>query len=90
MLDAATLPLLGLRNAAAHVVRRRNGAVSRSVCLAQVRRLAQDLPRSPYVVNLCEDFALFLVAFAAVIARGKASLLPPTPGSGEHPCDVSG
>ena len=57
--------------------------MGRSISLAEVRedvgRFAASLPASRgFLVNLCEDRYLFLVAYCAAIARGWTNLLPPT------------
>ncbi|MGN6788072.1 MAG: AMP-binding protein [Rhodanobacteraceae bacterium] len=46
--------------------------------LADVAALAARLPEAPAAVNLCEDRYAFLVAFAALLARGQTNLLPPS------------
>ena len=43
-----------------------------------VRALAARLPRSGYVVNLCEDRYAFMVGFAAALASRQTTLLPPS------------
>jgi acyl-coenzyme A synthetase/AMP-(fatty) acid ligase len=43
-----------------------------------VAALAARLPAAPAAVNLCEDRYAFLVAFAALLARGQVNLLPPS------------
>lgn len=45
--------------------------------LADVAALAERLPASGEVVNLCLDRYAFAVAFGAALARGRTSLLPP-------------
>lgn len=39
--------------------------------------LADNLPESAYVINLCRDRYLFALAFCAVLTRGMTNLLPP-------------
>jgi acyl-coenzyme A synthetase/AMP-(fatty) acid ligase len=46
--------------------------------LADVDTLASRLPAAQAAVNLCEDRYAFLVAFAALLARGQINLLPPS------------
>jgi len=46
--------------------------------LAHVNHVAHCLPQRRFVINLCEDRYLFLVAFAAIIVRGQTNLLPPS------------
>ena len=45
---------------------------------AAVRALSRELPRKPYVVNLCEDRYAFTVGFAASLIAGQTTLLPPS------------
>lgn len=61
------------------VVAWRNGQpVTAAVFLAHVAQVAATLPDAACAVNLCEDRYAFLVAFAALIARGQVNLLPPS------------
>ena len=46
--------------------------------LGDVSALAARLPVAQAAVNLCEDRYAFLVAFAALLARGQTNLLPPS------------
>jgi acyl-coenzyme A synthetase/AMP-(fatty) acid ligase len=46
--------------------------------LADVAALVAHLPAAQAAVNLCEDRYAFLVAFAALLARGQTNLLPPS------------
>lgn len=62
-----------------HVVARRDGvAIRAGAFLAEVAALAVRLPDAAAAVNLCEDRYAFLVAFAALLARGQVNLLPPS------------
>lgn len=70
------LPLLLLLDPAAVLVWRDGGAVTASQFLAHVRQVAETLPTATAAVNLCEDRYAFLVAFAAIVLRGQANLLP--------------
>ncbi|GHA14706.1 AMP-ligase [Arenicella chitinivorans] len=66
-----TTPLRGL-------AQENNGRiVSRNQFLAHVLRMAERLPATQHVINLCESRYLFLVATWAAIARGQTTLLPP-------------
>jgi hypothetical protein len=58
------------------------GAVSAAVFFAQAARLARALPQGAHVINLCETRHGFMVGFAAALARGQVSLLPPARGRG--------
>lgn len=63
---------------AARPVLYRNGQpLSAGRFLAQARALADCLPATPYLVNLCEDRGHFLVAFCAALLAGRTTLLPP-------------
>ncbi len=46
--------------------------------LAHVNHVASCLPQRRFIINLCEDRYLFLVAFAAGLVRGQTQLLPPS------------
>nr|WP_240147973.1 AMP-binding protein [Luteibacter yeojuensis] len=73
----APLPLLV--GALSRPVAWRDGRpVSAATFLGHVRRVASLLPDADSAVNLCEDRYAFLVAFAALIVRGQANLLPPS------------
>jgi acyl-coenzyme A synthetase/AMP-(fatty) acid ligase len=45
--------------------------------VAEVRALAARLPAADSVINLCDNRYRFLVGFAAALARGLTTLLPP-------------
>lgn len=51
------------------------GPITASRFLHAAYRLAQALPDSPAVVNLCQDRYRFIVAFAAAMIAGRTSLL---------------
>ena len=53
-------------------------AVTVGQFLADVSALAAQLPVAQAAVNLCDDRYAFLVAFAALLARGQTNLLPPS------------
>jgi acyl-coenzyme A synthetase/AMP-(fatty) acid ligase len=53
-------------------------AVAVEAFLADVEALAARLPAAPAAVNLCDDRYAFMVAFAALLVRGQANLLPPS------------
>jgi len=62
-----------------HVVAWRGGrAVRAPAFLRDVAALAARLPQAAAAINLCEDRYAFLVAFAALAARGQTNLLPPS------------
>ena len=70
------LPLLSAAALDTPIAWRRNRPVSRAMFLRHVGAVARRLPPARFVLNLCEDRYLFLVAFAAVGANGQTSLLP--------------
>lgn len=51
--------------------------VSRAAFLGDVEALARDIPAGRAHFNLCEDRYRFAVAFAAILLRGGANILPP-------------
>lgn len=53
-------------------------AVAVETFLSDVDTLAARLPAATAAVNLCEDRYAFMVAFAALLVRGQANLLPPS------------
>lgn len=53
-------------------------AIAVETFLADVDALAARLPTAPAAVNLCDDRYAFMVAFAALLVRGQANLLPPS------------
>jgi acyl-coenzyme A synthetase/AMP-(fatty) acid ligase len=76
-LAGAPLPLLV--GALSRPIAWRGGrAVSAATFLGHVRQVAALLPDADSAVNLCEDRYAFLVAFAALVVRGQANLLPPS------------
>lgn len=58
------------------IVWRGGQPVTAAAFLADVAALAARLPVAHAAVNLCEDRYAFLVAFAALLARGQINLLP--------------
>ena len=77
-----TLPLMpGYRPAPPPdlpLIRRGYRALSQPALLAAAARLAAELPPAPWVVNLCEDRGLFILALCAAMIRGVRTLLPPS------------
>lgn len=55
----------------------RGQPISVSCFLQDVAQLAQALPHTRYILNLCTDRYRFAVCFAAALTRGQVSLLPP-------------
>lgn len=72
------LPLLADPSPQRNIAWRAGGAVAAADFLADVAALAERLPAAPAAINLCEDRYAFLVAFAALLVRGQANLLPPS------------
>ena len=74
---AGRLPLLGARDLSAPLAWRAGVPVSGQAFLADVARLAAQLPAQGPVVNVCGDRYAFAVGLSAALVRGQASLLPP-------------
>jgi len=72
------LPLLRVASADRVIAWRDGRAVRATEFLGEVAALAQRLPSASAAINLCEDRYAFLVAFAALAARGQTNLLPPS------------
>jgi acyl-coenzyme A synthetase/AMP-(fatty) acid ligase len=70
------LPLIAGFDAAAPLVWHPQGALSAGEFLRGVLALADALPARPYLVNLCEQRAHFLMAWCAAAVRGQTNLLP--------------
>ncbi|GAA4345025.1 xanthomonadin biosynthesis 3-hydroxybenozate--AMP ligase XanA2 [Variovorax defluvii] len=71
------LPLLAARDPDAPLAWRHGQPVSARAFLADVARLAPQLPAGSAAVNLCTDRYDFALGLAAALVRGQASLLPP-------------
>ncbi len=52
------------------------GLIHCAAFIGQAQRLAAQLPQSPWVINLCENRYLFMLAFCAALLRGQTNLLP--------------
>jgi acyl-coenzyme A synthetase/AMP-(fatty) acid ligase len=70
------LPLIAGFEATAPLLWQRGAALTAGQFLGQVLALAEALPDEPYLVNLCEERANFLVAWCAALVRGQTNLLP--------------
>jgi acyl-coenzyme A synthetase/AMP-(fatty) acid ligase len=70
------LPLIAGFDPAAPLIWQRGSVLSAGEFLGQVLALAEALPNAPYLVNLCELRANFLVAWCAAALRGQTNLLP--------------
>ena len=73
-----TLPLIRFADPARPLAWHAGRAVSVGEFLADVAAVAATLPAHGDAINRCEDRYAFLVAFCAVICRGRANLLPPS------------
>lgn len=76
-LSPELLPLLADRDPDAPLAWRAGVPVSAREFLADVARLAPQLPDGGPAVNLCADRYAFALGLAAALVRGQPSLLPP-------------
>src|SRR5690606_12213781 len=72
----APLPLLQAQDPGRTVAFDGGRRIDAAAFLADVAAAAAVLPPNLLAINLCEDRYAFLVAFAALAASGRASLLP--------------
>lgn len=72
----STLPLLPDTSASSVIAYRNSRPVSRAEFLQEVFALAERLPHTAHVINLCKDRYWFAVALFASISRGILSILP--------------
>ena len=77
------LPLSNYRAPHDPFLLRAGGAITAAAFFAQARALAEALPGSAFVINLCETRHGFLLGFAAALMRNQTSLLPPGRGRSE-------
>ena len=77
------LPLAGYRATSDAVLLGPNGEVSAGVFFERVRELAPALPDTPFVINLAESRAGFMLGFAAALVRRQTSLFPSGQGRGD-------
>jgi acyl-coenzyme A synthetase/AMP-(fatty) acid ligase len=70
-------PLLAAPNSESVFAHCADGPVSTATFLGDVAALAERLPGSGHVVNLCRDRYRFAVGFAAALCRRQVNLLPP-------------
>lgn len=75
-MSTSDLPLVAGFRADADIARHRDGMLTQGQYVAQVQRLASQLPASHYAINLCDNRYRFMLAFAAVCVRGQTNLLP--------------
>jgi len=72
-----TSPLLSHAKPDAAIAYCNDSIITRDRYLRDVAYVAQQLPTGQFVLNMCQDRYLFLVAFASVLVAGKTNLLPP-------------
>ena len=77
------LPLAGYRTTSDAVLLSPDGEVHAGVFFARVNELSQALPNAPFVINLSDSRAGFMLAFAAALVRGQTSLFPSGQGRGD-------
>jgi len=71
------LPLIGHRDLDAAIAWQDGAPISAGRFLAEAETLAGALPRSTYLLNLCEDRYRFMVGLAAALIAGRTTVLPP-------------
>lgn len=77
-MNSQTIPLLAHASSAAVVAYRSGRAVTAHQFLADAARLAERLPASRHVLNMCADRYRFTVGLAACLMTERISLLPST------------
>ncbi len=77
-----TAALLGPYHADRVLAWQNGQAITYGHFLSEVGALADLLPPKPTVINLADDRYRFLVGFAAALARGQTTLLPPSRAPG--------
>src|SRR3546814_6551093 len=75
-MSAPGLPLVADFRADADMVWHRDRMCTQGEYVAQVQRLAAQLPSARHAINLCENRYRFMLAFAAICVRGQTNLLP--------------
>ncbi len=70
------LPLAGYRASSDAMLLGPAGEISSGTFFTRLRELAEALPDAPFVINLAESRAGFMLGFAAALIRGQTSLLP--------------
>ncbi|MCY7388236.1 MAG: hypothetical protein LH481_09260, partial [Burkholderiales bacterium] len=77
------LPLAGYRATSEAVLLGAHGEISAGVFFGRVHELAKVLPDAPFVINLSESRAGFMLGFAAALVRRQTSLFPSGQGRGD-------
>lgn len=72
-----SLPLLGSYEPDKTIFITADGEVSQSQFLCAAWSISRALPKTNYLLNLCNDRYLFALTFAAALIRGIVSLFPP-------------
>jgi acyl-CoA synthetase (AMP-forming)/AMP-acid ligase II len=70
------LPLARYRMPTDPLLLHSGGSIAAATFYAQAHRLAEALPGTRFVINLCESRHGFMLGFAAALMRGQTSLLP--------------
>jgi len=71
------LPLLDRQWLDTTIVRTRSGPVSGATLLAQATAVADRIPETAYIINLCDERHHFLLVLLAGMMRRATTLLPP-------------
>lgn len=71
------LPLLDPRWLDTTILRTRTGQVSGAALLSQASAIAEQLPETTYLINLCEGRHHFLLVLLAGMMRRSTTLMPP-------------
>ena len=77
------LPLAGYRTTRDGVLLGPDGEISAGVFFKKVHELVKALPDAPFVINLSESRAGFMLGFAAALVRRQTSLFPSGQGRGD-------
>ncbi len=75
--SASAAPLIAHRRADEPIAWRGGRCISAGEFLADVRALAERLPRRRHLLNLCDDRYRFLVTLGAALVNGQLTLLVP-------------
>jgi uncharacterized membrane protein len=81
--ESMMLPIASFRSPDDAVLLGPEGEISAGAFFARARDLADALPDAPFVINLSESRAGFMLGFAAALVRRQTSLLPSGQGRGD-------